>query len=68
MGDYINIIEQGQVEAAIRPESLYINQNTYIDTFRFLVDKGFEIVKMQAEGSQRECNIIFKKCPLSFSI
>jgi FkbM family methyltransferase len=68
MGDYIHIIEEGQVEAAIKPESLYINQNTYIETFQFLVDKGFEIIGMKAEGSQRECNVHFKKYPLSFKI
>jgi FkbM family methyltransferase len=68
MGDYIHIIEQGQVEAAIKPESLYVNQNTYIETFRFLVDKGFEILGMKAEASQRECNVHFRKYPLTFSI
>ena len=68
LGNHINIIEEGQVEAAIRPESLYVNQNTYQETFRFLVDKGFEIVEVKAEGGMRECNVHFKKYPLSFSI
>ncbi len=68
LGDYIHIIEEGQVEAAIKPESLYVNQNTYQETFRFLVDKGFEILGMKAEGSQRECNVHFRKFSLSFSI
>lgn len=68
LGDCIHIIEEGQVEAAIKPESLYVNQNTYIDTFRFLVDKGFEILGMKAEGSQRECNVHFRKYPLTFKI
>ena len=68
LGNHINIIEEGQVEAAIRPESLYVNQNTYQETFEFLVAKGFEIIGVKAEGGMRECNVHFKKCPLSFSI
>lgn len=68
LGEYIHIIEEGQVEAAVRPESLYVNQNTYLETFRFLVDKGFEILGMRTEGNQRECNVYFRKYPLSFSI
>ena len=65
MGEYINLIDMGRVEAAIKPESLYVNQNTYIETFEFLVRNGFEILKLEAEGSQRECNVIFKKFSLS---
>ena len=68
LGKYLNIVKQGQVEAAIRPESLYVNQNTYQETMSFLSKNGFEIVKMYAEGSQRECNLHFKKFDLSFSI
>ena len=65
MEEYIHLIELGQVEAAILSESLYVNQNTYPETMMFLASKGFEIVKMEAEGSQRECNIAFKKFSLS---
>ena len=68
LGECIHIIDEGQVEAAIRPESLYKNQNTYKETMKFLSDKGFEILKISPEGGQRECNIHFKKCPLTFSI
>ena len=68
MGDYIHLIEYGQVEAAIKPESLYVNQNTYQETMTFLTSKGFEIVEMITEGSQRECNIKFKKFSLSFVV
>ncbi len=68
LGEYIHIIEEGQVEAAILLESLYVNQNNYQETMLFLASKGFEILSMKAEGSQRECNVYFKKCPLSFSI
>ncbi len=68
LGDYIHIIEEGQVEAAILNESLYVNQNTYQETMLFLASKGFEILSMKAEGSQRECNLHFKKSSLSFSI
>ena len=68
LGECIHIIDEGQVEAAIKPESLYKNQNNYQETMLFLASKGFEILSMKAEGSQRECNVYFKKCPLSFSI
>ena len=68
LGEYIHIIVEGQVEAAILHESLYVNQNTYQETMSFLASKGFEILSMKAEGSQRECNIHFKKFSLSFSI
>ena len=68
MGEHIHLIEYGQVEAAIKPESLYVNQNTYQETMIFLASKGFEIVEMHSEGSQRECNLKFRKAPLAFSI
>jgi FkbM family methyltransferase len=68
LGDCIHIIEEGQVEAAILKESLYLNQNNYQETMLFLASKGFEILSMKAEGNQRECNIHFKKFSLSFSI
>ena len=68
LGKYLSIVKQGQVEAAVRPESLYVNQNTYQDTMSFLTNNGFDIVKIDAEGGMRECNIKFKKFDLSFSI
>jgi FkbM family methyltransferase len=68
MGDYIHLINQGQVEAEFQQKSFYQNQNNYKETMSFLIENGFEIVKINPEGGLRECNIIFKKCPLSFSI
>ena len=68
LGKYLVNVNEGQVEAAVRPESLYVNQNTYQDTMKFLVDNGFEILSIKSESGQRECNIIFKKSTLSFSI
>ena len=68
LGDCIHIIEAGQVEAAMIDESLYVNQNNYKETMNFLIEKGFEIVQIKPEGGQRECNIIFKKSPLTFTI
>jgi hypothetical protein len=68
MGDYIHLINEGQVEAEFQQKSFYQNQNNYKETMSFLIEKGFEIVKINPEGEWRECNIIFKKCPLSFSI
>ncbi len=61
LGKYLINVNEGQVEAALKPESLYVNQNTYQETMKFLVNNGFEILEMISEGNQRECNIKFKK-------
>ena len=68
LGDKIHIIKEGQVESEYLKDSLYVNQNTYGDTAKFLAEKGFEIVKVDSEGGFRECNIKFRKTALTFSI
>ena len=68
MGDYIHLIEEGQVEAELYKKSLYQNQNKYKETIEFITSKGFEVYKIDAEGGMRECNIKFRKAPLTFSI
>jgi hypothetical protein len=61
MGEYIHIIEQGQVEATYLDNSLYENQNTTEETVEFLMKKGFEVLGFDNQVHFDECNIRFKK-------
>jgi FkbM family methyltransferase len=61
MGEYIHIIEQGQVEATYLDNSLYENQNTTKETVEFLMKKGFEVLGFDNQVHFDECNIRFKK-------
>ena len=65
MGEYIHLIQAGQVEAELHLKSFYKNQNNFKETMDFLVSNGFEILQITPEGGHRECNIKFKK--FSFS-
>lgn len=68
MGKYIHIIKDGQVESEMQLKSFYKNQNGYKETCDFLIAHGFEIYKVIPEGGMRECNIKFRKAPLTFTI
>jgi FkbM family methyltransferase len=61
LGEYIHIIEEGQVEATRRTNSLYENQNTIEETVRYLMEKSFEVVGFHNQIHFDECNIVFKK-------
>jgi FkbM family methyltransferase len=66
LGKYINIIEEGQVEATNRDNSLYENQNTKKETVEFLMSKGFEVLGFENQIHFNECNIKFKNLSLKF--
>ena len=61
LGEYIHIIEEGQVEATRRTNSLYENQNTIQETIKYLMEKSFEVVGLHNQVHFDECNIVFKK-------
>lgn len=66
LGEYIHIIEEGQVEATRRTNSLYENQNTIEETVRYLMEKSFEVVGFHNQIHFDECNIVFKKFKFAF--
>ncbi len=61
LGKYIDIIQEGQVEATRLNSSLYEGQNTADQTVQFLISKNFEILGYENQVHFSECNIKFKK-------
>jgi FkbM family methyltransferase len=61
LGKYIDIIQEGQVEATRLDSSLYEGQNTADQTVQFLISKNFEILGYENQIHFSECNIKFKK-------
>jgi len=61
LGKYIDLIQEGQVEATLLRSSLYEGQNTTKETIQFLISKNFEILKHKKQVHFGECNIMFKK-------
>ncbi len=61
LGKYIDIIQEGQVEATRLNSSLYEGQNTAEQTAQFLISKNFEILGYENQVHFSECNIKFKK-------
>jgi FkbM family methyltransferase len=62
LGNYINIVKQGVVEAANKMDILYKNQNTKEETIEFLEKAGFEILHIESNDIQdNEVNIYFQK-------
>jgi FkbM family methyltransferase len=60
LGKYIDIIQEGQVEATGLNSSLYEDQNTADQTVQFLISKNFEILGYENQIHFSECNIKFK--------
>jgi FkbM family methyltransferase len=61
LGKYIDLIQEGQVEATRLDSSLYEGQNTADQTIEFLISKNFEILGYENQIHFSECNIKFKK-------
>jgi FkbM family methyltransferase len=62
MGETIRLIKSGQVEAALKPDILYKDQNTVIDVVAYLELRGFEIRKVDPnDESYNEANIYFSR-------
>tara|TARA_R110000765_G_scaffold153731_3_gene256685 strand:+ start:49 stop:663 length:615 start_codon:yes stop_codon:yes gene_type:complete len=61
LGEYINIIQEGEVEAAVKKDILYINQNTAEDTDAYLRKHNFLTSFHSNDKFNNETNIRFKK-------
>jgi FkbM family methyltransferase len=60
LGQYISIVKEGVMEAAIKQDVLYVNQNTVEDSVNFLAGQGFTILNVYAnDGHNNEANIHF---------
>jgi FkbM family methyltransferase len=61
MGEYIHIIKEGVLEAAAKPDILYVGQNSMESSIEFLQNNSFQITKIEANDmSINEVNIYFK--------
>jgi FkbM family methyltransferase len=61
MGEYIKIVKQGVLEAAAKPDVLYLGQNSANASVDFLHDNGFEITKVEYnDPGANEVNIYFR--------
>ncbi len=62
MGKYINIVTAGVMEAANKPDILYVGQNTKEQSIAFLEENGFVVTGIQInDDNQNEVNISFKR-------
>ncbi len=57
LGDYINIVKQGAIEAAYNAP-LYVNSPTHIECIQWLEERGFST---EVRNANHECDIIFVK-------
>ena len=61
LGDKISIIKEGVIEAAVKPDILYKNQNDYLECIEFLKMNNFEIIAVHGNDPDiNEVNIHFK--------
>jgi len=62
LGDYINIVMEGAMEAAAKEDILYDGQNTQQESIEFLQNNGFDITGIQINDEyHNEVNIFFKR-------
>jgi FkbM family methyltransferase len=62
LGEYINIVEEGVMEAAAKENILYYGQNSQQESIEFLKKNGFEITSIEYnEYYNNEVNIFFKR-------
>jgi FkbM family methyltransferase len=62
MGEYIHIVKEGVLEAAAKPDILYVGQNSLEASVDFLQNNGFAIIKIESnDAAINEVNIYFKK-------
>ena len=62
LGEYINIVMEGAMEAAAKEDILYNGQNTQQESIEFLQKNGFDITGIQINDEyHNEVNIFFKR-------
>ncbi len=62
MGKYLGIVKAGAMEAAVKPDILYVGQNTLWESQIFLEMNGFEVTSVEPNDAQgNECNIFFRR-------
>ncbi len=62
MGWYLRIVKAGVMEAAVKPDILYVGQNTLEESRAFLEANGFEVTNVELNDAQgNECNIFFRR-------
>jgi len=62
LGDHITKIQRGVVEAALKPDILYVNQNSVYETIDYLKSFGFIIGTLHSNDVQlNEVNINFTR-------
>jgi len=62
LGDYINIVMEGAMEAAAKENILYNGQNTQQESIEFLQKNGFEVTGIQINDEyHNKVNIFFKR-------
>lgn len=62
LGKYIAIVKEGMMEAASKPDVLYVGQNTVDDSCAFLLNNGFKIIDITTnDNHDNEMNILFQK-------
>lgn len=62
LGEYINILKEGVLEAANKKDILYIGQNTKEECINFLEHNNFIITKIKKNDEEgNEVNIYFRK-------
>lgn len=62
LGIYINIVQEGVIEAATKKDILYYNQCTKEECIDFLENNGFKINRVESNDPfTHEVNIFFKK-------
>jgi FkbM family methyltransferase len=62
MGQFIKRIKAGVVEAAAKPDILYVGQNYSQDTIKFLEENGFKVDGISPNDvNQNEVNISFSR-------
>jgi FkbM family methyltransferase len=60
-GELLSIVNEGTMEAAAKRDILYKGQNTEEESINFLVENGFDIVKIESNDiHNNEVNIYFK--------
>lgn len=62
LGDQLQIVLSGVLEAGTKPDILYYGQNTEEQCVKFLIENGFKITKIESNDRFRnEVNIYFSK-------
>jgi FkbM family methyltransferase len=62
LGKYIDIVDEGVMEAANKDDILYVGQNTKAESIAFLEENGFIVTDVQLNDlAENEVNIYFRR-------